>query len=382
MLNISRLPKTIPRLLSKFTKSIIILIFITVFISCHSINVNPNSTLNNCIKTSTLLKVPQKLSQSCLYKNIDQQKIANQLIKFTPNYQLWSDGANKTRWIYLPEKTKIDTSNADRWIFPVGTQIFKEFRQISTITNIEMKVETRHLQKIKSGSGIDSWLLSTYLWNKQQTEAYLSAGANNVLNSEHDIPSQQNCIDCHKGNTDIVLGFEALQLSDKQGEHAFGHGPQREMNEWTLKSLLSENRLTHPMDMPILPGVEIEQKVLGYLHANCGNCHNEQGHAAEQEAEHLNFRHELSFDSLDKTNVYTTAVNQKTKNFTAVPYIVLGASQDELALYQSALYLRMNSTDEDYDVLVDLNHDGKINVQDLSILGSHFGTDHCEVSAQ
>ena len=302
----------------------------------------------NCSITSTFSNAPNRLSQSCLYTDKNLKTISPQLKKFTPNYQLWSDGSNKSRWIYLPPNTQINSSNPDRWIFPVGTQVFKEFRQTTNDTNKEIKVETRHLQKVKSGYGIDSWMINTYLWNKLQTDAYLSYATSNVLNTDHDIPSRQDCIDCHKGNIDFILGFEAIQLSDIQGRFAFGHGPQRKSNEWTLKSLLSNKRLTHPMKIPVLPGTALEQKALGYLHANCGNCHNKLGHAAEQEAEHLKFRHELAFDTLAKTDVYKTAVNQKTHNFTAVPYIVLGAESDELALYQSALYLRINSTDEDY----------------------------------
>jgi len=302
----------------------------------------------NCSLTSTFSNAPEQLSQSCLYTDANLQQISTQLKKFTPNYQLWSDGSNKSRWIYLPTNTQIDSSNPDRWIFPVGTQIFKEFRQTTKDTHREIKVETRHLQKIKPGYGVDSWMISTYLWNLPQTDAYLSDAKSNVLNTDHDIPSTQDCIDCHKGNKDFILGFEAIQLSDKQARFAFGHGPKRNVNEWTLKSLITHRLLTHPIKMPVLPGTPIEQKALGYLHANCGNCHNKLGYAADNEAQHLKFRHELAFDTVAKTDVYKTAVNQKTQNFTAVPYIVLGAQSEELALYQSALYLRMNSIDENY----------------------------------
>ena len=315
--------------------------------SGQAVAAQPQSNIS-CSITSTFSIAPKQLSQTCLYTDTSLQQISAQLKKFTPNYQLWSDGANKSRWIYLPPKTQINTSNPDRWIFPLGTQIFKEFRQLTHDSHREIKVETRHLQKVRAGNGIDSWIMSTYLWNTLQTDASLSEAQPNVLNTDHDIPSQQDCIDCHKGNKDIVLGFDAIQLSDKQARLAFGQGPKRQANEWTINSLLAEQRLSHAIKMPELPGTPIEQQALGYLHANCGNCHNELGHAADQEAEHLKFRHELAFDTLAKTDVYKSAVNQKTRNFTAVPYIVLGAERDELALYQSALYLRMNSTDEEY----------------------------------
>jgi len=325
-----------------------LLLLVLALNSCQQFLVNQHQSNTHCSMTSLLAKVPNQLSQSCLYTDVNLQNISPQLKMFTPNYQLWSDGSNKSRWIYLPDNTQINSSDPDRWIFPVGTQVFKEFRQTTNHSNKEIKVETRHLQKIKSGFGADSWMISTYLWDESQKDAYLSDAAKNVLDTDHDIPSRENCIDCHKGNTDFILGFDAIQLSDKQGEFAFGHGPKRQSNEWTLQSLLIDKRLTQPIAMPVLPGTPLEQKVLGFLHANCGNCHNKLGYAAEQEAEHLIFRHELAFDTLAKTNVYKTAVNQKTRNFTAVPYIALGADSDELALYKSALYLRMNSRDEDY----------------------------------
>ncbi|MFT4926088.1 MAG: hypothetical protein ACI8WB_002186 [Phenylobacterium sp.] len=144
------------------------------------------------------------------------------------------------------------------------------------------------------------------------------------------------------------MGFEAIQLSDLQAKNAFGHGPKRQHDEWTLQQLVNANKLTENLAQPTLPGSAIEQKALGYLHANCGNCHNPLGHAADNEAGHLKLRHQLAFNTLETTDVYRSAVNQPTKNFTATPYIVMGARDEELALYQSAAFLRMNSVDEQY----------------------------------
>ncbi len=308
----------------------------------------PAAQTFDCKQTSSYRAVPNRLSQSCLYADITVFKVSPQLRKFTPNYQLWSDGAVKSRWIYLPEGSQINNENPDRWIFPVGTQIFKEFRKVLK-NNQEIKVETRHLQKITPGKGVDSWLVSTYMWNRAQTDAtYLATGAVNVFNTGHKIPSEQECVDCHQGNTDFILGFEALQLSDAQAKNAFGHGPKQTLDDMTLKELIKQRKLTHFMSLPVLPGNKLTQQALGYLHANCGNCHNPLGYAAEQEAEHLKLRHKVTYTRLRDTDVYQTAVNQKTKNFTAVPYIFLGAQDDELAIFQSAAYIRMNSTDENY----------------------------------
>src|ERR1043165_6412078 len=48
-------------------------------------------------------------------------------LSFSPQYPLWSDGAHKRRWIYLPPGTAIDASRLDAWEFPIGTRLWKEF---------------------------------------------------------------------------------------------------------------------------------------------------------------------------------------------------------------------------------------------------------------
>jgi hypothetical protein len=40
---------------------------------------------------------------------------------------------------------------------------------------------------------------------------------------------------------------------------------------------------------------------------------------------------------------------------------------------------RSNQGDSDYDAKADLNKDGTINIQDLAILGSHFGSTQCNL---
>ena len=324
------------------------LLLCLIVVGCRFTTSTGSESAGDCGARSKLRSPTMLLSQTCLYADISQFQVSPQLVKFTPNYQLWSDGATKSRWIYLPPDSQIDTSDPDRWVFPVGTQFFKEFRQFPAGSEHEIRVETRHFQKITPGEGEDSWLISTYMWNAQQTEARLSEGASNVLNTQHDIPTNEDCVNCHKGNVDLILGFEAIQLSDRQAHLAFGHGPKRGENEATLAKLNQDRLISNPISLPVLPGSDIEQQALGYLHANCGNCHNPLGHAAEQEAEHLKLRHELSFDHIDKTQVYRSAVNQATKNFTAVPYIAMGAKEEELALYQSAIFIRMNSVYEEY----------------------------------
>ena len=114
-------------------------------------------------------QAPKLLSQTCLYDDIESYRVSSYLRKFTPNFQLWSDGAYKSRWIYLPPNTRVNSDNPDQWIFPVGTQFFKEFtKKITLVSGIEqeIKVETRHLIKTQDGEGVDAWSLVSYAWRR------------------------------------------------------------------------------------------------------------------------------------------------------------------------------------------------------------------------
>src|SRR4029079_11089563 len=71
--------------------------------------------------------LPERLSQTGLYADAALQQPAADLRAFAPEYELWSDGAKKQRWLRLPPGTPIDTSDMDSWVFPVGTQLWKEF---------------------------------------------------------------------------------------------------------------------------------------------------------------------------------------------------------------------------------------------------------------
>ena len=77
------------------------------------------------------------------------QKPADGVLSYQPAYELWSDGAEKERFVYLPPETQIDTSNPDRWTFPVGTRFYKTFAVGGK------RIETRLIEKVAPEPGED-----------------------------------------------------------------------------------------------------------------------------------------------------------------------------------------------------------------------------------
>jgi hypothetical protein len=204
----------------------------------------------------------QHLAETGLYADFAGKQLAPELIAFEPTHKLWSDGATKRRWVRLPPGTKIDTSDMDHWVFPVGAQLFKEFSLNGVL------LETRLVERY--GDGPEDYWMGAFVWNEGATDAVLSTeGAMDVVGTMHDVPSQKDCGLCHRGDVGRVLGLSAIQMSRTD------HPPA--MRELASMGLLS----APPADLGGFPapGDATTAAALGYLHANCGHCHNKNGTA-------------------------------------------------------------------------------------------------------
>jgi hypothetical protein len=245
--------------------------------------------------------------------------------EFQPRYWLWSDGANKDRYIYLPTGTQIDTSDPDHWVFPVGTKLWKSF------TSGTQLVETRLIEIIGPANATR---YSTYAWETAtSTDAYRMDPLDpwiNAAGTTHDIPNGQMCDRCHNALKDHVLGFSALQLNHTMGG-------------LNLETLNSEDLLTMPIPTTIgMPGPDQATKdVVGYFHANCGNCHNDSpGLPVENIPQpQMYLRVSVMDQMLEDTGLYTTAVNQRItgSNELGLMYRIQGGN-----VMQSAVHVRMN----------------------------------------
>jgi hypothetical protein len=200
------------------------------------------------------------------------------VISFSPQYPLWSDGADKRRWVYLPEGATIDVRQADAWTFPVGTKFWKEFAFGGR------RVETRLLWKVTA----DEWRFASYAWTEDQSDARLAPpeGLRRVAEITpgkfHSIPSLDDCRACHDSGRTEILGFTALQLSTDRDPNAI-HGEPLAPGMVTLATLHEQRRLEPARPELLISPPRIaaaspqERAVLGYLGVNCGVCHNNAG---------------------------------------------------------------------------------------------------------
>jgi hypothetical protein len=220
------------------------------------------------------VRAPQRLSETGLYAG-GVETIDPRNRSFSPQYPLWSDGAIKRRWVFLPPGTTIDTSDPRNWVYPVGTRFWKEFAFGGR------KVETRMLWRASA----DDWVFATYAWNEEQTDAVLAPadgipGAADLAGGKrHSIPGEIDCESCHGTTRRGPLGFNSLQLSTDRDPNAI-HGEPLPSGALTLATLEREHLLSPSrpelVDAPprIRASDPLTRSVLGYFAGNCGHCHN------------------------------------------------------------------------------------------------------------
>jgi hypothetical protein len=195
-----------------------------------------------------------------LYSDLPSKTVAADAKPYTPGVEFWSDGAEKSRFLYLPPGAKIDISNFDEWKFPNGTKIWKEFKVGGK------RIETRLYVKAK-----DSWRHTNYRWNDTETDAVRDDKGEKVVipgrAAPYEIPETFTCNNCHQGRAEPVLGVEAVSLGLPTAKGV------------TLATLAAEGRFssTPPTTTFTIPddGSGKAAPALTWMHANCGTCHND-----------------------------------------------------------------------------------------------------------
>jgi hypothetical protein len=268
-------------------------------------------------------QLPDDLRCAGLYADLARKQVAASARAFKPATELWSDAASKQRWIYLPPGTKIDNSDPDSWMFPIGTKLYKEFSWNGR------RVETRIFWK----EGDKHWLKATYHWSADESSALrFDGGQVDVAGKAYFIPAAKDCDRCHKGREEKILGFEqvSLGLAGATG--------------LTLQELVKAGLLTDPPSGSSFSigddGTGQAAPALRWMHANCGvSCHNAntaaEGYSSDLRlrlpAEGIDGRSPAEFDSL-RTTIGVASSTPEWRNRTR---ITKGSPRNSL-LYQLA----------------------------------------------
>ena len=222
--------------------------------------------------------LPLRLSETGLYVAGSATAVRADNVAFSPQYPLWSDGATKRRWLHVPPGRSIDAAHPDVWDFPPGTKAWKEFSH-------DRRVETRLIERLDDGT----WRYATYVWDDAGTDARLAPAAgiralpvSGAPGGRYAVPGEPDCRACHEGAAAPLLGVGALQLSPDRDPLA-PHAEPRRAGDAGLRELVARGWLRNLSpalrDRPlrIAAPSPVARAALGYLHANCGHCHNDNG---------------------------------------------------------------------------------------------------------
>jgi uncharacterized repeat protein (TIGR03806 family) len=216
--------------------------------------------------------IPVQLSQTgCVATDATQP--AAGLVPYGVNAPFWSDGADKQRWLALPNGSTITPQTPGRWTPPNGTVLMKNFRLNNQL------IETRLLMRHPDGV----WAGYTYEWNAAQTDATrVVGGKTKTVGSQAWIyPSENDCLQCHTEVAGRTLGLETAQFN---GDLAY---PQtgRTANQITTLNAIGMLSPTIAGATASLPAYvdphgsvgTVEQRARAFLHTNCSQCHQPNG---------------------------------------------------------------------------------------------------------
>jgi uncharacterized repeat protein (TIGR03806 family) len=237
-------------------------------------------------------KIPSLLSQTGAFSVTRSLVPSRGLIPYDLVEAFWSDGANKSRWVAVPNG-KIKYSVTGDWIFPKGTVFIKTFELPTDAANpgVKRRLETRLLVCDSNGGvyGVD------YKWRPDNSDADLlsasqteeipiKSATGEVRKQMWYYPSRPDCQTCHNPNTSGVLGVKARQMN-----RAFAYPTgvtDNELRTWNHLGLFApELNEADLANVPTLAPADdasrtLQDRARSYLDANCSQCHRPGGTVA------------------------------------------------------------------------------------------------------
>ena len=220
------------------------------------------------------------------------QQPADGVIPYDLNSALFSDYAEKYRFIKLPPGTHANYSADQVFEFPVGTVIAKTFafpRDARDPSQGRRLIETRILKHEPDG-----WVGLPYIWNNEQTDATLDVAGDTVdvswihtdgrtRTDNYIIPNANQCKGCHKaGEIMRPIGPKARNLNR---DFAYSRGNRKSACH-TGAAAVRSPALPDAAAAPRLAVWDdpksgtLDARARAWLEINCAHCHSPEGPAA------------------------------------------------------------------------------------------------------
>ena len=169
----------------------------------------------DAIITGTAL--PKTLSEYGFFRDPAAQVPDAGVTPYRLNMPLFSDGAEKLRFVYVPDGAEVGIGDQTLLDFPVGSALIKTFAFGEGADR--RLIETRVLLH-----RADGWLALPYVWNEAQTEATLALAGTRVPVTtpygeqiNYRVPNKNQCKECHGLQGAVTpIGPKARNMSDRK----------------------------------------------------------------------------------------------------------------------------------------------------------------------
>lgn len=214
---------------------------------------------------------PTRLLETDLFTDLAKLTPAPDLVPYEVSSPLWSDGAEKKRWIRVPAGQKVTAKDDGSLTFPPGTVFVKQF-----------DVFGKHVETRIMVVGTETTYGYTFRWNDEQNDATIvTEGADKTLTdaktgqtqSWH-YPSFGQCWECHRS------GFEDTANEKRNDRYRIlgFTAPQVGPRDALMSRVFDANvKLPETLPAPKDTSKSLEERAHAYLAANCSPCHHENG---------------------------------------------------------------------------------------------------------
>ena len=240
------------------------------------------------------------LTQVPYPKLSDYHFFEGELKNITPNYgvipykpasELFTDYAKKKRFVWMPNGTKATYQNDGEILnLPVGAVLVKVFYYNNVQPGNTTKIiETRLMIRKSTG-----WIFANYIWNNQQTEAFLTTQSttrviswsdnDNIIQTiDYRTPEVDfECLRCHSTFNNETIEPLGIKPQNINNTLSYSDGVKNQLDKLIEFGYLEDN-----LPSTILSTVDFEDtsntlniRVRSYFDANCAHCHVNGGEAA------------------------------------------------------------------------------------------------------
>jgi glucose/arabinose dehydrogenase len=251
----------------------------------YMLTLSKRSKILRLIASTPKTNAPPLLSQLGFRDPSDGEPNAG-LLAYDVQSPLWSDGAEKQRWMSLPSG-KVGFDEKAAWRFPEGSVFVKNFaialdeRQPHLLTNLETRF-------FVAGAGGEYYGL-TYKWNAERSDAEvvlqrveeeleILGPDGQARKQTYVYPGPYDCMVCHNQEAGSVLGVRTEQLNQPVSGLA-GWLHDNPLVDWSARGVFDvtiddAKAASHPHLVPLDDAESsVEDRLRSYWSSNCSMCH-------------------------------------------------------------------------------------------------------------